>query len=80
MTYKTFTCSQDVTAVDIQTMASMSMMDYKEYLRNGLLTVDHHDLLRSEPAGYPLATSKAQLRALIEYLKELEPMIGSSEQ
>lgn len=79
MTYKTFTSNQDVTAVDIQTMASMSMKDYKEYLRNGLLTVDHHDLLRSEPAGYPLATNKAQFKALMEYLKELEPKIGHSE-
>ena len=79
MVYKTFTCNQDVTAVDIQTMADMTLKDYKEYLRNGLLTVDHHDLLRSEPAGYPMATNKAQLKALMEYLKELEPRIGSSE-
>lgn len=78
MTYKTFTWNQDVVAVDIQTMASMSTKDYKEYLRDGLLTVDHHDVLRSEPAGYPLATSKAQFKALMEYLKELEPRIGSS--
>lgn len=76
MPYKTFTRNQDVTAVDIQTMAEMSLKDYKEYLRNGLLTVDHHDLLRSEPAGYPLATNKAQFKALMEYLKELELKIG----
>ncbi|MDN2713694.1 hypothetical protein [Janthinobacterium sp. SUN120] len=79
MTYETFTGKQEVTAVDIQTMASMTMTDYKEYLRNGLLYVDHHDVLRSEPAGYPLATSKAQLKALLAYIKELEPKIGSSE-
>lgn len=79
MTYKTFTCNQDITAVDIHTMANMSMKDYKEYLRHGLLTVDHHDLLRSEPAGYPLATNKAQFKALMEYLQELEPKIGHSE-
>lgn len=77
MPYKTFTRTQDVTAVDIQTMAEMSLKDYKDYLRTGLLTVDHHDLLRSEPAGYPLATNKAQFKALMEYLKELEPKIGA---
>ena len=53
MTFKTFTLKQDVTAVDIQTMADMSINEYKEYLEFGLLTVDHHDILRSEPAGYP---------------------------
>lgn len=77
MPYRTFTRNQDVTAVDIQTMAEMSLKDYKEYLKDGLLTVDHHDLLRSEPAGYPLATNKAQFKALMEYLKELEPKIGA---
>ena len=77
MTYKTFTTKQDVTAVDIQTMAQMTIAEYNEYLRTGLLTVDHHDLLRSEPAGYPLAVNKAQLKALIMYLKELEPRLGA---
>lgn len=76
MTYKTFTCKQDVVAVDIQTMAEMSIDDYKDYLRNGLLTVDHHDTLRSEPAGYPLATTKEQFKALLVYLKEIEPKVG----
>ena len=80
MPYKTFTCNQDVTAVDIQTMSSMSMKDYKEYLRNGLFSVDHHDLLRSEPAGYPIATNKAQFKALMEYLKEIGPRIGGDDQ
>jgi hypothetical protein len=72
MPYQTFTWNTDITAVDIQTMAEMTLQDYKKYLRNGLLTLDHHDLLRSVPAGYPLATSKAQFNAMMEYLKELE--------
>lgn len=75
MPYTTFTTNQEVTAVDIHTMAEMTLEGYKEYLRSGLLNVDHHDLLRSAPAGYPLATNKAQLKALIEYLKALEPKI-----
>lgn len=77
MPYKTATWKQDVVAVDAQTMGEMTLDDYKEYLRNDLLHVDHHDQLRSMPAGYPLATSKAQFRALMEYLKELEPKIGA---
>lgn len=77
MPYNTFTVKQDVVAVDIQTMGDMSMEDYNEYLRNGLLTVDHHDILRSEPAGYPLAVTKKQIKALIAYLKEIEHKVGS---
>lgn len=78
MSYKTFTVKQDVVAVDIQTMGDMSMEDYNEYLRSGLLIVDHHDILRSEPAGYPLAVTKKQFKALMAYLKEIEPKVGIS--
>jgi hypothetical protein len=75
MTYKTYTLKTDVTAVDIRTMSQMSSDEYEDYLRDGLLRVDHHDVLRSEPAGYPLATNKAQLQALIEHLQDLEPRL-----
>lgn len=78
MSYKTFTVKQDVIAVDIQTMEDMSIEDYKIYLRKGLLTVDHHDILRSEPAGYPLAVTKEQFKALMAYLKEIEAKVGVS--
>lgn len=77
MAYKTFTSKQDVVAVDIQTMADMSMEDYKEYIRTGLVTIDHHDVLRSEPAGYPLAVTKVQFNALLAYLKEIGPKVGA---
>lgn len=77
MPYKTFTETQEVTAVDIQTMASMSAKDYQEYLESGLLTVDHHEILRSEPAGYPLAVTKEQFKALLAYLKTLEHKVGA---
>lgn len=77
MAYKTFTVKQNVVAVGIDTMGDMSMKDYEEYLRNGLLTVDHHDILRSEPAGYPLAVTKAQFKALLAYLNEIAPRVGA---
>ena len=72
MPYETITFKQSVTSVDIPTMEIMSMDDYHEYLQFGLLSVDHHDILRSEAAGYPLATNKKQLRALINHLSQLE--------
>jgi len=77
MAYETFTQKQDVVAVDIHTMGDMSIEDYKDYLRNGLFTVDHHDILRSEPAGYPVAVTKEQFKALLAYLKEIEPRVGA---
>lgn len=77
MTYSTITKNQEVKAVDIQTMGEMSTEDYQAYIREELLWVDHHDVLRSGPAEYPLAVTKTQFKALLAYLKELEPRIGT---
>lgn len=77
MSYKTFKCEQEVEAVDIHRMAEMSDAEYKEYLNGGLIFVDHHDVLRSQPAGYPLAVTKAQFKALLSHLKSLEPRVGA---
>ena len=76
MPYKTCKLSQDVEFVDIVTMGAMTEADYREYLETGLLFVDHHDILRSQAAGYPLAVTKSQFKALLNYLQELEPRIG----
>jgi hypothetical protein len=64
-----------VEAVDIVTMSAMSPKDYEDYLADGLLEVDRSGVLRSTPAGYPLATSKKQLRVLIDRLKALDEML-----
>jgi hypothetical protein len=77
MAYKTLTVKTDVVAVDIPNLAAMPLTEYEEYIRNGLLFVDHHDVLRSEPAGYPLAVTQAQVKALIIYLEEIAPKVGS---
>jgi hypothetical protein len=69
----------DVLAVDIPTMHKMTPQQYDKYLRGGLFTVDHHDILRSEPAGYPLATTKKQMKALIAYLQEITHEVGGDE-
>jgi hypothetical protein len=77
MPYRTSKQTQDVEAVDIQTMAAMSLSDYNKYLRDGLFFIDHHDVLRSAPAQYPLAVTKEQYKALMAYLTALEPRIGN---
>ena len=76
MTYVSQTTTQTVSAIDIPTMEAMSTTDYAEYIQSGLLSVDHHGILRSEPDGYPLATSKTQLRALVAYLVSIEHKVG----
>lgn len=77
MAHKTFTVKTDVVSVDIPTMAAMSPKDYETYIRTNLFFVDHHDVLREEPAGgYPIAVTQAQIRALITYLEEIAPQVG----
>lgn len=76
MSDEMFVANKDVVAVDIYTMSSMSIEDYNDYLRNGLFAVDHHGVLRSEPAGYPFAVMKEQFQILVGYLKEIEARVG----
>jgi hypothetical protein len=75
MAYEVNVQTLEVRSVDPTTMSKMTQDEYLEYLEDGLIYVDHHDVLRSMPAGYPLATTKAQLALLIAYLRELEPKV-----
>jgi len=62
----------DIETVDIPTMYAMSDNEYRQYVRSdGLVYVDHHDILRSAVAGYPLATTLEQLDILMEELHTL---------
>jgi hypothetical protein len=64
--------ARELEVVDIPTMYRMSDEQYREFVKSGeLLYVDHHDVLRSYVADYPLATSQAQLDILIEELHRL---------
>jgi len=61
----------DIEATDIPTMAEMPDGEYRQFLASGgLFWIDHHDILRSTPAEYPLATSVSQLEILIEALQQ----------
>lgn len=60
----------EIEAVDIPSMARMSDDEYREFLRtHGLFWIDHHEILRSTPANYPLATRRSQLDILIAALQ-----------
>jgi len=61
----------EIEATDIPTMSRMANSEYWDFVKRGeLFFIDHHDVLRSTPAEYPLATSRKQLDMLIEALKE----------
>lgn len=67
----------EIDAADIPTMYKMSAGEYKQYVENELLFVDHHDVLRSQIAQYPLAVTREQLRILISHLQSLESRVGA---
>lgn len=67
----------EIDAVDISSMYKMSAGEYKQYVENELLFIDHHDVLRSQIAQYPLAVSREQLRILIAHLQSLESKVGA---
>lgn len=76
MWYSTLKTETTVEAVGIPTMHEISAEEYREYLSDGLLFVDHHDVLRSVPAEYPLAVTREQLQMLIEHLQGLVGRVG----
>lgn len=73
--------ARDIEAVDIPTMYKMSDEQYRDFIRSGeLLYVDHHEVLRSFIADYPLATTQEQLDILIDELRKLRgKMVRRSE-
>lgn len=80
MAFNTYKTTVEIEAADIRTIKGMSLADYEAYIRdgNGIVWVDHHDVLRSGIAEYPIAANKAQLRAFIAYLRELESKLGET--
>ena len=61
----------DTEVADTQTMDRMSNDEYREYLENGLIFMDLHDVLHSYITGHPIAANREQLDILIELLQEM---------
>ena len=59
-------------AIDIPTMREMSAPDHAAYVRDHLLFMDHHDVLRSNLGQYPFATTRTQIDSLIDVLREYQ--------
>ena len=70
----------EIEATDIPTMRQMSNSEYWDFVKRGeLFFIDHHDVVRSTPAEYPLATSRQQLEMLIEALKKFRDRMPGDE-
>lgn len=72
---KTYKTSVEIESVDIRGMDQMNPKEYRQYVLDHMLYVDHHDILRSHIAGYPIANNKEQLDILVEVLSELRPKL-----
>jgi hypothetical protein len=66
-----------IEAATIEEMAAMSPEQYRSTLEFKLFFVDHHGILRAAQGEYPVATTKVQLRALLDYLKGVEAEIDN---
>jgi hypothetical protein len=70
----------EIEATDIPTMREMSNSEYWAFVKRGeLFFKDHHDVIRSTPAEYPLATNRKQLDMLIEALTEFRDRMPDDE-
>jgi hypothetical protein len=70
------TVNLDVETIDIPTMESLSIDKYRDYVKDGgLFMVDHHHILRSSSATYPIASSKAQLEVYISELEQIKSQL-----
>jgi hypothetical protein len=67
----------EVECFDIPTMYEMSDEEYRESVDYGLVYVDHHGVLRSHVAHYPLATTQEQLDIFVEELQRLRGQMFS---
>ena len=69
----------EIESYDNPTMRNMTEEQYRRFVQNGeLMYVDHHDVLRSYIADYPLAATREQLDILIEELQKLRGKMVSA--
>jgi hypothetical protein len=66
----------DTESIDIPTMEKLSIPEYRDYVKDGgFFMVDHHHILRSSVASYPIASSKAQLEVYISELEQIKSQL-----
>jgi hypothetical protein len=69
----------DAEAEDLPGMHSMPDQGYANLIDGELFYFDHHENLRAVHGDYPIATTSAQVRLLIEYLETIEARMKVAE-
>ena len=66
-----------VITMDIPSMLELSDDEYRNIIDGEMFLVDHHEILRLETTGQPIATSIEQLNILIEELEKMKVRMAS---
>ena len=61
-----------IRTMDIPSMSALSDDEYRNIIDGEMFWVDHHEVLRVEASGQPIATSIEQLNILIEELEKMK--------
>lgn len=68
-----------IRTMDIPSMSALSDDEYRNIIDGEMFWVDHHDILKVETSGQPIATSIEQLNILIEELEKMKTRMVSKD-
>lgn len=78
MTMMKIRIEPDAEAEDIPGMRSMPAAGYANWIDGEIFFFDHHENLRAVHGEYPIATTPAQVRLLIQYLEKIEERMNGA--
>ncbi|WP_434340176.1 hypothetical protein [Motilimonas cestriensis] len=64
--------TSEIELLDIPSLSGLSNDDFKEYVNEHLLFIDHHEILRDKATSHPIATNKEQVDILINELLKIK--------
>jgi len=71
------TSNVDVVEIGFAALSDLSDEDYRSYVRDTLISVNHHDILVFDPTGSGLAKCREQLDILVSELLALRSQLPS---
>jgi hypothetical protein len=72
--------NQKTQLIDAPTMRKMTIEEFKDYIEDGLMYINHHDVLCSLPDANIIACNQEQIEALIEYLNKIKLRLHTREE
>ena len=74
---KTVNLKMEVNVFPLRELEALDTLSYRAFLQSdGLFCVDHHEILCSSVAGYPIAVTKQQLDIYINELKAVRHLLS----